>query len=131
MIGFGARVRVFARTRPTDLRLGFAGLAGLVQGELGRDLLAGDWFLFVSKRRHSARVLCWDGSGLCLYSKRLAKGQFAAIWERARGWRGPADDGGARAVPGGLRRAFGPDRTAEESSQTRVTRGRGSDKGSV
>lgn len=75
--------RVFARSKPTDLRKGFAGLAGLVQQELGRDLLCGDLFLFVSKRRTSAKVLQWDGTGLCIYSKRLARGQFAALWRRA------------------------------------------------
>ena len=79
------RVRVFARSGPTDLRLGFSGLAGLVSTELGQDLLAGDLFLFVSRRRESAKMLCWDGTGLCLYTKKLAKGRFAAVWERSRG----------------------------------------------
>lgn len=85
MMPITRRVRVFARSQPTDLRLGYSGLAGLVQRELGRDLLLGDLFLFVSRRRESARVLCWDGTGLCLYSKRLAQGRFAAVWERSKG----------------------------------------------
>ena len=77
------RVRVFARSQPTDLRLGFSGLAGLVSAELRQDLLVGD--LFVSRRRDGARVLYWDGTGLCLYSKKLSQGRFAAVWERSRG----------------------------------------------
>lgn len=79
------RVRVFARSQPTDLRLGFSGLAGLVSAELRQDLLVGDLFLFVSRRRDGARVLYWDGTGLCLYSKKLSQGRFAAVWERSRG----------------------------------------------
>ena len=56
-----------------------------MSAELGQDLLAGDLFLFVSRRRESAKMLCWDGTGLCLYTKKLAKGRFAAVWERSRG----------------------------------------------
>ena len=87
MIGLPGGVRVWARSRPTDLRKGYAGLAGLVQQELGRDLLEGDWFLFVSRNRRSAKLLRWDGTGLCLYSKRLVGRRFAAVWERAQGGR--------------------------------------------
>ena len=85
MIGPTGTGRVFARAAPTDLRLGFAGLSGLVRRELGRDLLEGDWFLFVSRRRDSARVLRWDGTGLVLVAKRLARRRFAPLWARVEG----------------------------------------------
>lgn len=85
MIGGPGTGRVFARAAPTDLRLGFAGLSGLVRRELGRDLLEGDWFLFVSRRRDSARVLRWDGTGLVLVAKRLAGRRFAPVWARVEG----------------------------------------------
>ena len=75
--------RIFARNQPTDLRKGFAGLAGIVRSEMDHDLIDGDLFLFVSKRRTSAKILHWDGTGLCIYAKRLAKGRFAPVWERA------------------------------------------------
>ena len=80
MIGTTRALRVFARPRPTDLRNGFDGLFGIVERELGVDVLKGDLFLFVNKRRKSARVLHWDGTGLCIYSKRLAQGRFAKLW---------------------------------------------------
>ncbi len=48
MIRFQRGRRVWVRSRPTDLRKGFAGLAGLVQGEMGQELLAGDLFLYVA-----------------------------------------------------------------------------------
>lgn len=76
--------RVWARVQPTDLRKGYTGLAALVTQEMGHDLVTGDLFLFVSRTRTSLKVLRWDGTGLCIYSKRLARGRFAAFWKRGR-----------------------------------------------
>jgi transposase len=81
MIGSTRAVRVFARARPTDLRAGFDTLYGLVRQELGEDPLRGDLFLFVNRTRRSAKVLHWDGTGLCIYSKRLSRGHFACLWQ--------------------------------------------------
>ena len=86
MIGSTRAVRVWARRGPTDLRNGYNGLYGIVKRELGRDPLSGDLFLFVNKRRKSAKVLMWDGTGLCIFSKRLVDGVFSDLWS-------PRDDG--------------------------------------
>jgi transposase len=75
------RIRVFAYAGPVDMRKSFNTLAALVH-QMGQDLLVGDAFLFVSKRRNRAKVLWFDGTGLCLLAKRLEKGRFAAIWDR-------------------------------------------------
>lgn len=83
MIGSTRAIRVFARNRPTDLRKGFNGLHGLVLNELGHDPLKGDFFLFINKRRTSAKVLLWDGTGLCIYAKRLARKRFSKLWRDA------------------------------------------------
>lgn len=80
MIGASPNVRVFAYTEPVDMRKGFDGLFGLVKTHLGRDPLSGDLFVFVSRNRKRAKVLLWDGTGLCLYAKRLERGQFANLW---------------------------------------------------
>jgi transposase len=48
---------VFAYPEPIDLRKGYDGLFGLVKSGLGRDLLSGDLFLFVNKRRSACKVL--------------------------------------------------------------------------
>ena len=84
MIGSSRAVRVFARNRPTDLRKGFDGLYALVLHELGRDPLKGDLYLFINARRTSAKVLLWDGTGLCIYAKRLARKRFSKLWSGAR-----------------------------------------------
>lgn len=85
MIGSTRAVRVFARARPTDLRKGFDGLWGLIRNEFAHDPLDGDYFLFVNRSRTSAKVAHWDGTGICVYAKRLAKGRFACLWDREPG----------------------------------------------
>lgn len=71
-----------------DMRKAFDALSGLVSTAMGKELLSGDVFLFVSKNRKRAKALLWDGTGLCLYAKRLEKGCFTALWQ------GEAHDGG-------------------------------------
>ena len=82
MIGSTREVSVYAFGAPTDLRKGFDGLSGLVAGELGQDPLSGDLFLFVNRALTLTKVLMWDGTGLCVYSKRLEQGRFACLWRR-------------------------------------------------
>lgn len=83
MITLPRHVRVHAYAAPTDLRRGFEGLSALVRNELGRDPLSGDLFLFTNRQRHRAKVLMWDGTGLCILAKRLEKGRFATLWRDA------------------------------------------------
>ena len=80
MITGSRRVRVHAHAAPADLRKGYEGLSALVRQELGADPLSGDLFLFVNRNRDRAKVLLWDGTGLCIYMKRLEKGRFACLW---------------------------------------------------
>lgn len=80
MIGVHSGVPVFAYCRPTDMRKGFEGLSALVRRDLGRDPIDGALYLFTNRRRRRARVLYFDGTGLCVLSKRLEKGLFAKLW---------------------------------------------------
>lgn len=82
MIGSTRQVRVYVHRKPTDMRKSFNTLAALITEGLGRDVMSGDLFLFIGRTRKRAKVLYWDGTGLCLFSKRLGKGRFAAPWER-------------------------------------------------
>ena len=76
----GRRVTVYAYTQPVDMRKGFDGLSALVTAGLQRDPLNGDVYIFVSRDRVRAKVLQWDGTGLCVYAKRLERGRFASLW---------------------------------------------------
>jgi transposase len=71
MIGSTRNLRVLAYPAPADLRKGYNGLSGLVSQDLGTDPLSGDCYLFVNRKRDAAKVLMWDGTGLCIYQKRL------------------------------------------------------------
>jgi transposase len=77
-------VSVYAFPTPTDMRKGYTGLFGLVRDVLHQDPLSGHMFLFVAKNKRSAKVLLYDGTGLCIFAKRLQSGCFVAPWERGR-----------------------------------------------
>lgn len=69
-------VEVFIGVEPIDLRWGFDRLAGVVTERLGRDARSRALFLFFGKRRDALKVIFFDGTGLCLFYKRLDAGTF-------------------------------------------------------
>jgi transposase len=71
---------VFAYPSPVDLRKGYDGLFGLVEQGLKQDPMCGDLYLFVNETRKLCKILVWDGSGLCIFQKRLTLGTFASLW---------------------------------------------------
>jgi transposase len=85
VIGLTRAVRVFAYGAPVDLRKGFNGLSALVEQEMKHKLLDGDVYLFLGRKPRRAKVLYFDGTGLCLLAKRLERGRFARPWERSAG----------------------------------------------
>lgn len=79
MWGLSRSTRVFLRPGATDLRLGFEGLYGLAESQLGQNPLSGHLFLFCNRGRNKLKALFWDGSGLWLCTKRLEKGSFTWV----------------------------------------------------
>ena len=77
MLSLSLPGRVFLCTLPTDMRKSFDSLAGLVQEHLGQDPLAGDLFVFRSKRGDRLKLLYFDGDGFAIWYKRLEEGTFA------------------------------------------------------
>ena len=69
-------VEVFVGVDPIDLRWGFERLCGIVSERIGRQARSGALFLFFGKRRTALKILFFDGSGLCLFYKRLDRGTF-------------------------------------------------------
>jgi transposase len=64
-------VEIFVALEPVDMRLGFDRLAGLVQDRARRSVRSGALFLFFGKRRSALKLIFFDGSGLCVFHKRL------------------------------------------------------------
>jgi len=73
--------QVWLACRPMDMRKGMDGLAAQVTEVLKSDPYSGHLFVFRGKRGDYVKVLHWDGSGLCLFAKRLEKGRF--VWPPA------------------------------------------------
>jgi transposase len=69
-------LRVVVASSPVDFRKGMDGLVALVTQALAADPFAGDVFVFRAKRTDRIKLLLWDGSGLCLVTKRLETGRF-------------------------------------------------------
>lgn len=78
MIGPSPGARVYLAMSPCDMRKGLDGLAAQVQTVLGANPFDGALFVFRGKRGDYLKILAWDGSGMCLFAKRLEKGRF--VW---------------------------------------------------
>lgn len=76
MIGIASGVRVLIATRPVDFRKGLDGLAAVVKEQLHADPYCGAIFVFRAKRADRVKLIAWDGTGLCLFAKRLEQGTF-------------------------------------------------------
>jgi transposase len=71
-----AGVEVFIGLDPIDLRWSFDRLAGIVDEHIGRDLRSGALFAFRGKRGDAMKLIFFDGSGLCIFYKRLDRRTF-------------------------------------------------------
>ena len=63
-------------TRPVDFRKGAEGLAALVREEMKSDPFSGAVYVFRAKRADRVKLVYWDGTGVCLFAKRLEDGKF-------------------------------------------------------
>jgi len=93
MIQVAPGTKVHLALRPLSMRYGFDGLSAKVVEVLQGDPFSGHLFIFRSKRGDYLKILYWDGSGLCLFAKRLEQGRF--VWP-------PIVDGGLQLTPAQL-----------------------------
>ena len=88
--------QVWLACRPTDMRKGIDGLVAQVKNVLAVDPFSGHLFVFRGKRGDYLKILYWDGSGLCLFAKRLERSRFVwppVIDERLHLTRGSGSNG--------------------------------------
>lgn len=74
---------VYVAVGVTDLRKSINGLGLLVEEQFALNLFDGSLFAFCNRRRDLVKILYWDGSGFCLWMKRVEQETF----------RWPADGG--------------------------------------
>jgi transposase len=80
MLSFSGSLKVFVAVEACDLRKGFNGLYAAITERLGEDPKGGALFVFSNRRHTRLKILCWDGTGLWLLTKRLEEGTFS--WPR-------------------------------------------------
>jgi transposase len=76
MLSISPSIRIFVHALPTDMRKGFNGLCAVVTQTFGKDVLHGDYFVFLNRPRNRCKILYWDHDGLVVWAKRLERGCF-------------------------------------------------------
>ena len=76
MLNLPPSIRIFVHALPTDMRKSFDGLSAIVSQTFGKNILEGDYFVFVNRARNRCKILYWDRDGLVVWAKRLEKGGF-------------------------------------------------------
>ena len=74
-----AGVEIYVALEPIDLRCGFNRLSGIAREQFGGDPRSGALFVFFGKKRNAVKLLFWDGTGQCLFYKRLDAGRFRVL----------------------------------------------------
>jgi transposase len=69
-------VQVFVALDPVDMRSSFDRLSGIAKEQVGYDARSGALFVFFGRRRDALKILFFDGSGMCIFYKRLDRGAF-------------------------------------------------------
>ena len=76
MIHISDKCRYLLYNANTDMRKSFHGLAAIVKYKMQRDVLGGDIYIFISKRRNAIKLLRFEADGFAIFYKRLEKGTF-------------------------------------------------------
>ena len=84
MFSLGGNQRIYYCAHPVNLRKSFDGLAGksfdglagAVQEYIGRDPASGHLFVFFSRNKKLVKMLFYQDGGMCIFAKRLERGQF-------------------------------------------------------
>ena len=84
MIAIPGGARVLIATRPVDFRNGMDGLAAVVKEHLRADPYSGAIFVFRAKRADRVKLILWDGTGLCLFTKAARGGRVPLAEDRGR-----------------------------------------------
>ena len=136
-VGRGAEAKTIAvrAARAEELMIGPSGTAGdggdqagrlpqgsgrsrgdRARGDAGRSVL-GAVSVFRSKRADRVKLIFWDGTGVCLFAKRLEDGRFQ--WPTIRVWGAAPHGGPARSADRGARLAA-PSHSTNGSCANRI-----------
>lgn len=74
-------IRIFLYGQPVNMRLSFDGLYAITKNVLQQDPLSGHLFAFINRRGNQIKILYFDRTGLCVWSKRLEQGRLIQNWQ--------------------------------------------------
>lgn len=77
MFHMNQNLKVLLAVEPADLRKSFHGLYDIARSELGELPEDGALFVFTNRSRSRIKVLCFDGTGCWVSTKRLEQGTFS------------------------------------------------------
>ena len=82
MLMLPSAVKIYLAVEPVDMRKQFNGLWALASDRLREDPRQGALFVFTNKSRDRVKMLYWDGTGMCIFHKKLSEGTFPKLWAR-------------------------------------------------
>lgn len=77
MFSLSSAVRVFVYSEACDMRCSFERLTGLTKNVIKQEPSSGYLFMFLSRTGRSVKILYFDGTGYCIWYKRLEAGTFS------------------------------------------------------
>ena len=83
MIQLIPQLRILLACRPIDFRNGIDGLASVCKRVLEEDPFSGALFVFRNRRGTALKLLCYDGVGFWLVTRRLSEGRLR-WWPQAQ-----------------------------------------------
>lgn len=78
------QVRIFVYGEPVNMRLSYDGLYAMIQNVMGQDPMSSHLYAFINRRATQIKVMYWDRSGFCIWSKRLESGRLLSDWGPVR-----------------------------------------------
>jgi transposase len=76
MIQLLPQLRILLACQPVDFRCGIDGLAAICKREFAEDPFSGALFVFRNRRGTALKMLCYDGVGYWLVTRRLSHGRI-------------------------------------------------------
>jgi transposase len=76
MIQLLPQLRILLACQPVDFRCGIDSLAALCKRELAADPFSGTLFVFRNRRGTALKMLCYDGLGFWLVTRRFSQGRL-------------------------------------------------------
>lgn len=76
MIQLVPQLRILLACQPIDFRNGIDGLASLCKRVLDQDPFSGTLFVFRNRRGTALKLICYDGLGFWLITRRISEGRL-------------------------------------------------------